>query len=285
MTKQSSVGMHKFLPHHALSLLVGWLADRRWKWLKNRFIAWFIKRYNVDMTEALYSDYHAYSTFNEFFTRHLRSGVRPVDANPNAIISPVDGAVSELGRLTGDRILQAKGKFYDLTALLGGCAEHVECFQEGEFLTAYLAPKDYHRIHMPIAGRLLEMIHVPGRLFSVNPISVAHIDNLFARNERVVCLFETALGPMAMVIVGAMLVGSIVTVWHGQVTPPTRKTVHRFNYHKENIELGRGDEIGHFKMGSTVILLFPKNSITWHERLKADSIIKLGEMIATPKNK
>ena len=282
MAKQSSVKLHKFLPHHALSLVVGWLTDRRWQWLKNPFIAWFIKRYGVDMSEAQQPDYRQYATFNEFFTRRLTAGARPLDANSNTIISPVDGVISELGQLSSERILQAKGKFYNVSALLGGSVKHAAAFQDGAFLTAYLAPKDYHRIHMPITGRLLEMIHVPGRLFSVNPISVTEIDHLFARNERAICLFDTALGPMAMVIVGAMLVGSIVTVWQGQVTPPTRKAVRCFHYRAENITVARGDEVGHFKMGSTVILLFAKNSIAWNEHLTAASILKLGEVIANP---
>jgi len=282
MAKQLSVGLHKFLPHHALSVLAGWLADRRWKKVKNRFIAWFISRYGVDMSEAENSDYRDYPTFNEFFTRRLKPDARAIAPNPSVIISPVDGAISELGQITGDRLLQAKNKHFDLTALLGGYADHAELFQDGEFLTAYLAPKDYHRFHMPVAGRLLEMLHVPGRLFSVNPASAAQVDNLFARNERVVCLFETAVGPIAMVIVGAMLVGSIVTTWHGQVTPPTRKTVRRFDYRHDDIALARGEEVGFFKMGSTVILLFPKDSIAWNENLKRDSVIKFGEVIANP---
>lgn len=285
MAKQSSIRLHKFLPHHALSILVGWLAECRWLWFKNRFIAWFIKHYGVDMTQAHPVDYRHYPTFNAFFTRHLKPDARPIDTNPDAIISPVDGGVSELGQLNNDRMLQAKGKFYDLTTLLGGCDDYAQPFQEGSFLTAYLAPKDYHRIHMPIDGRLLAMIHVPGRLFSVNAVSVAHIDNVFARNERVVCLFETPIGPMAMVIIGAMLVGSIVTVWHGQVTPPTRKAVHCFNYRNENIEFKRGDEIGHFKMGSSVIVLFSKNAIQWNENLQHNSTLKLGRRIATKPSK
>ena len=282
MSKQSAsfTPLHTWLPHHLLSLFIGWLSNWRWQWGKNRAIRWFIKHFGVDMTEAEQPDYTRYATFNDFFTRHLKSSLRPIDPNPRTIVSPVDGCVSEIGQLHGKKLLQAKGKWYDLIALLGGDHQQAALFEEGFFLTAYLAPKDYHRIHMPIEGRLLKMTHVPGRLFSVNAQAVLHVNYLFARNERVVCLFETAVGPMVMVIIGAMLVGGIVTVWHGRVTPPTRKKIRSFTYIEKNINFSRGEEIGHFKMGSTVIVLFPKNSIQWGNHLKTQVHLKFGEIIA-----
>lgn len=279
MSKQSLVGLHKFLPQHALSRLVGWLSDRRWTWLKNEVIARFIRHYDVNMDEAEHSDYRQYATFNAFFTRHLKPGARVVATEENAIVSPVDGTVSEVGRIDGDRLLQAKGQHYRLGALLGG-EEHATAFRGGHFITVYLAPRDYHRFHMPIEGRLLETVHVPGRLFSVNPTSVANISNLFGRNERVVCFFETAAGPMALVIVGAMLVGGIATVWQGTITPPTQKTITATDYRGKNIVLARGEEVGHFKMGSTVIAVFAEKALQWEAALQADKTLTMGTTIA-----
>ena len=284
MSKQSWVGLHKFLPQHALSQLVGWLSDRRWTWLKNEVISRFIKHYHVNMEEAEQSDYRQYATFNEFFTRHLKVGARPVATGENVIVSPVDGAVSEVGQLDEDRLLQAKGHYYRVDTLLGGHSKYADIFRNGYFMTAYLAPRDYHRFHMPIEGRLLEMVHVPGRLFSVNPTSVAKISQLFGRNERVVCFFDTAVGPMAMVIVGAMLVGGIATVWQGTITPPTKKTTSTTNYQNENIVLALTKNYSDFKMGSTVILLFPENTLQWDAMLQPNKMLKMGEAIAVLNN-
>ncbi len=271
--------LHKFLPQHALSRIAGWFADRRWGAVTRWVIRIFIRRYKVDMKEALQEDYRSYPTFNAFFTRHLKSDLRPIVSDSTAIASPVDGVVSEMGDLQNVNILQAKNRFYTVDDLLGGNSEHAALFRDGHFLTAYLAPKNYHRIHMPIDGRLLEMIHVPGRLFSVNAASVEYVPNLFARNERVVCLFETKAGLMAMVMVGAMIVGSINTVWHGTVTPPTKSSVSVWGYREENFEIQRGQEVGHFKMGSTVIVLFQKNKIQWNLNFKSGQMIHYGEMM------
>lgn len=275
-----SIKLHKFLPQHALSRLMGFLADRRWGCVTRKAIQAFIRRYQVDMQEAAEPDYRAYSTFNDFFTRPLRAGARPFASESNAVISPVDGFVSETGPLDEGRLLQAKGQYYSAASLLGG-TERAVPFQKGSFFTAYLAPKNYHRIHMPIAGRLTEMIHIPGRLFSVNQASVQHVPQLFARNERVVCLFETAVGPMAVIMVGAMIVGSIATVWHGVVTPPTQKKISTWTY-RDDKKFERGDEIGHFKLGSTVILLFPEQAMDW-ESFAPNAVLRLGEKIGTLK--
>lgn len=275
---QKWIGLHQFIPQHALSRLMGFLADREWGSITRCAIAAFIKRYNVDMQEAEPEDYRAYPTFNAFFTRHLKINARPQATEPQAIISPVDGFVSELGQLRDGQLLQAKDCYYHVTCLLGD-SDWAKSFDQGRFLTAYLAPQNYHRIHMPIDGRLLKMIHVPGRLFSVNAASVKAVPQLFTRNERVICLFETTVGPMAMVMVGAMIVGSMVTTWHGVVTPPTKRTVSVWNYHEENKTFKRGNEIGYFKLGSTVILLFSKDSINWEKGYQPESILRLGEKI------
>jgi phosphatidylserine decarboxylase len=280
MNKPTSVWLHKFIAQHTLSRAMGFLADQAWGPITHRGIRAFIRRYNVNMQEAAIEDYRAYPTFNAFFTRHLKTGVRPLATETNAIISPVDGAISEIGEIADDQILQAKGCYYSVASLLAD-KNHAKAFHQGRFLTAYLAPKDYHRIHMPIDGRLLEMVHVPGRLFSVNSASVQAVPQLFARNERVICLFETAVGPMAMVMVGAMIVGSISTAWHGVVTPPTKRAISVWNYREENKEFMRGEEVGYFKLGSTVILLFAKDSISWEKNYQANSVLRFGEKIGS----
>ena len=233
------------------------------------------------MQEAKNPDIHSYSSFNTFFTRHLNPALRPITSDSDAVASPVDGVINEIGELKGETILQAKKHCYMVADLLGGNSEQTKSFQEGAYFTAYLAPKDYHRIHMPINGGLLEMTHIPGHLFSVNPFSVQTIPRLFARNERVVCLFKTQVGPMAVVIVGAILVGSIKTVWHGTVTSTTQRAVSVWDYREKNINLMQGDELGHFEMGSTVILLFPFHRVRWESHCQTNSRIFFGEKIGT----
>ncbi|MFW0094526.1 MAG: archaetidylserine decarboxylase [Coxiella endosymbiont of Haemaphysalis qinghaiensis] len=273
--------LRKYLPRHTLSRIVGWFADRQWSSITRAVIRLFIGYYGVNMQEAKNADIHSYSSFNAFFTRHLNSALRPITSDSNAVASPVDGVISEIGELKGETILQAKKHCYIVTDLLGGNSEQAKSFQEGAYFTAYLAPKDYHRIHMPIDGDLLEMTYIPGRLFSVNPFLVQTIPRLFARNERVVCLFKTQVGLMAVVIVGAILVGSIKTVWHGTVTPNTQRAISVWNYRDKNINLTQGDELGHFEMGSTVILLFPFHGVRWEPHWQTNSRIFFGEKIGT----
>lgn len=271
----------KYLLQHTLSRIVGWLADRRWGSITRAIIRLFIYCYGVNMQEAKNPDIQSYSSFNAFFTRYLNPTLRLITTDSKAVASPVDGIISEIGQLKGETILQAKKHSYTVTDLLGGSTEQAKLFQGGAYFTAYLAPKDYHRIHMPIDGHLLEMVHIPGRLFSVNPFLVQTIPRLFARNERVVCLFETRVGPMAVVIVGATLVSSINTVWYGTVTPPTQCAISVWDYRENNINLARGDELGHFKMGSTVILLFPFRGVQWESHWQTNSRIFFGEKIGT----
>ncbi|ROU02025.1 phosphatidylserine decarboxylase [Marinobacter sp. R17] len=269
-------------PQLGLSRLAGRLADNdQVPALKNRVVRWFIERYGVDMSEAVDADPASYATFNDFFTRALKSGMRPVDEAPDALTSPVDGAISQLGAIKDGRIFQAKGQSFNLTELLGGDEQRAKPFAGGEFATIYLAPKDYHRIHMPLAGTLKEMAYVPGRLFSVNPVTAANVPNLFARNERVVTLFDTEWGPMAMVHVGAMIVGSVETTWAGVVAPGT-DGVSSVDYSADKpIRFDKGDEMGRFRLGSTVILLFPKDVMQWSDELGPESVLRMGQRIGS----
>ncbi len=234
---------------------MGHLAQARAGALTTAVIKRFIARYGVDMSEAEDSDPTAYASFNEFFTRALKPGARPLAQAP--WVCPVDGAISQIGVIEGDQIFQAKGHRYSAAALLGGDARLASAFDDGFFATIYLSPRDYHRIHMPCAGRLTRMIYVPGDLFSVNPVTARNVPGLFARNERVVCMFETAHGPMALVLVGATIVGSMSTVWHGQVNPPRPGRVQEWGYADQSIVLEQGQEMGRFQLGSTVVMLFP----------------------------
>ncbi|MEQ5834629.1 archaetidylserine decarboxylase [Marinobacter sp. NFXS9] len=269
-------------PQLGLSRLAGRLADNdQVPALKNRVVRWFIERYGVDMSEAVDADPASYATFNDFFTRALKPGLRPVDEATDALTSPVDGAISQLGAIKDGRIFQAKGQSFNLTELLGGDEQRAKPFAGGEFATIYLAPKDYHRIHMPLAGTLKEMAYVPGRLFSVNPVTAANVPNLFARNERVVTLFDTEWGPMAMVHVGAMIVGSVETTWAGVVAPGT-DGVSSVDYSADKpIRFDKGDEMGRFRLGSTVILLFPKDVMQWSDELGPESVLRMGQRIGS----
>ncbi len=268
------------LPHHAISRLVLWVTRCRIGWLKNGLMKWFIHRFNVNMSEAEQTDYRQYAYFNAFFTRALRADARPLAAAP--IVCPVDGTISQAGGIHNDTIFQAKGHDYSATTLLGGDPEVARQFTNGCFATLYLSPRDYHRIHMPVAGSLKQMIYVPGRLFSVNPKTVRCIPGLFARNERVVALFETEHGTMAMVLVGAINVACIETVWHGVVTPPHRSSVQRWHYSEQTpINLARGEEMGRFNMGSTVICLFDNDKLAFDAAITHAAAIQMGQPLAS----
>lgn len=267
------------LPKRALTQLMGYLASREAGAVTTAVIRWFIRRYQVNMAEALNPDPAAYSSFNSFFTRELKPGVRPLA--DSEWICPVDGAISQLGRIQGDQIFQAKGHSYSTQALVGGDAQLAAQFQDGHFATIYLSPRDYHRIHMPCAGRLLRMIHVPGDLFSVNPTTARGVPGLFARNERVVCVFEGKHGPFVMVLVGATIVGSMATTWHGVVNPPRPGHVREWNYADKNIHLEQGAEMGRFLLGSTVVLLTPPGPLQFNADWCATAPVRLGEAMAS----
>ncbi|MCX2840406.1 archaetidylserine decarboxylase [Microbulbifer thermotolerans] len=264
-------------PQHALSRAAGWLAETRIKWVKDPFTRWFVDKYDVDMSEAEQSDCTAYDTFNDFFTRALKPGVRPLVEGDSTLACPADGAVSQQGEIHNGRIFQAKGHDYSLLELVGGDPGLAAQFTGGSFATIYLSPRDYHRVHMPVSGTLRRMIHVPGQLFSVNDVTTETVPRLFARNERVVCVFDTAAGPMAMILVGAMIVASIETVWAGLVTPHKRRV--RSTSYGDNtpIQLEKGAEMGRFKLGSTVIMLFGADRVRWLESLDAESPVKMGQ--------
>ena len=266
------------LPQHGITRIFGWLAQREWPWLVQPWIRTWIRTYGVDMSEAEFEQPEAYATFNAFFTRALKSGVRTFTDHPQTLSSPVDGVLSEHGRLNGERLLQAKGHEYDLSALLGDRARAAQ-FNGGDFATLYLAPGDYHRIHMPLAGRLIEMRYIPGRLFSVNQKAAAQIPGLFARNERVVCYFQTDAGVLAMVLVGAMIVGGIETTWAGTVSPPGRGT-ERWLYPPATVDLRRGEEAGCFRLGSTVILITEPGRVMWDAARSGP--VRLGDPLAHP---
>lgn len=269
------------IPHHALSRFIYWVMRIRWPFFKNALINWFIKQYKVDMSQAENPDITRYPDFNHFFTRSLSAGARPIAQQKGAVISPVDGRISELGEIKADTIVQAKGYRYSIETLLGGDAEAAKRFFNGSFINIYLSPRDYHRIHMPVTGELQSMTYVPGRLFSVSPSAVRSIPQLFTRNERVVSLFDSELGYFAMVKVGALFVSSIDTVWHGAVTPRKPRTLQRWDY-QQGVQprLERGDEAARFNMGSTVILLFEPGKLTWKADLCPHRPVQLGEIIA-----
>ncbi|NWL80704.1 phosphatidylserine decarboxylase [Pseudomonas taiwanensis] len=274
------------LPHNLISRLAGCIAECRVPWFKNAFTAWFAKRYQVNMGEALVEDLTAYQHFNDFFTRALKPGARPLDETPGAILCPADGAISQIGPIEHGRCFQAKGHSFSVLELLGGDADRSAPFMGGEFATVYLSPKDYHRVHAPLGGTLREMVYVPGRLFSVNQSTAENVPELFARNERVVCIFDTERGPMAVVLVGAMIVASIETTWAGLVTPPKRE-LKTFSYDENArapITLEKGDEIGRFKLGSTAIVLFGPDQVNWAESAWPGSPVRMGQLLATPKS-
>jgi len=268
------------LPKHLVSRLTGKLAAAKMGAFTTFLIKQFIAKYNIDMSEAKYSDPAHFATFNEFFTRELKADVRSIVAGDKNLATPVDGKVSQQGEIKAGRIFQAKGHDFSLRELLGGRDDVAEPFDDGIFSTVYLSPKDYHRIHMPITGTLEELIFIPGDLFSVNPLTAENVPNLFARNERAVAIFSTDIGPMAIVLVGATIVASIETVWEGTLTG---KEIQYWDYSDEEIILEKGEEMGRFKLGSTIVALFPKGSIDFAEELQAGSTTRLGELFATVK--
>ena len=266
------------IPQHALSRLVGWFASSEIGFIKSTFINNFAKKYGINMQEAKQEDLNAYASFNDFFTRELKDGARPIAEGEGTLVSPADGAVSQLGKIELGRVFQAKGRDFSVTELLGGDSDRAATFLNGDFATIYLSPKDYHRVHMPCAGKLLETIYVPGDLFSVNPTTAQGVDGLFARNERLVCMFETEYGPMALVLVGAMIVAGIETVWSGQVCPLPKKAQVQ-DYTQTEVRLEKGEEMGRFKLGSTVVLCFPENAVSFMEEVRAESPLMMGEAL------
>ena len=275
MNDRLAVLLQYALPKQALTALAGKFATARAGGLTTRVIRWFVGRYGVNMSEAANPDIASYASFNEFFTRPLKPGARPLA--PADFICPVDGAISQFGAIERDQIFQAKGHHYSTTTLVGGDAELAKQCEDGSFATLYLSPKDYHRIHMPCDGRLLRMIHVPGDLFSVNPVTARGVPGLFARNERVVCVFESAHGPFVLALVGATIVGSMATVWHGVVNPPRPGHLREWRYDDQQLSFRQGDEMGRFLLGSTVVMLFPANTLTFNPDWSPQRPIRLGE--------
>ena len=278
MSDRLSVLPQYLFPKQALTSFAGWVAGKERGAVTTWIIRRFVAKYGVDMGEALDSDIASYPSFNEFFTRALKPGARPIAQAD--LVSPVDGAISQFGPIEGDQIFQAKGHSYSTAALVGGDQALAAQFEHGSFATLYLSPKDYHRIHMPCDGRLLRMVYVPGELFSVNPATARGVPGLFARNERVVCVFESARGPFVLVLVGATIVGSMATVWHGVVNPPRGGEVRTWDYADREIMLRQGEEMGRFLLGSTVVMLFPPPPLVFNPAWTPARAIRLGESMA-----
>lgn len=274
MYKRLHVTIQSLIPQHLLSNLMGWMAKTRIVWLKNFYIRLFMYLYTVDLSEAIIENANDYPDFNAFFTRKLKPELRPLLISPSQIASPVDGTISQIGQINKNQLVQAKNFYFNLEALLND-QELEHAFTDGSFATLYLAPHNYHRVHMPITGILKKTIYIPGKLFSVNQMTSQLIPQLFSRNERLICYFTTAHGPMAVILVGAMIVGSIQTVWMDK--PIRSNQIIRSN--PPNIELKAGMELGFFELGSTVILLFGKDKIIWNHNLKPDSEIKMGQIL------
>lgn len=277
MSIRLAVFIQYLLPKQAITVLAGKFANARAGWLTTAVIRWFVGRYGVNMAEAAQPDIKHYQTFNDFFTRALRDSARPLTTGD--FICPVDGAISQFGKIEADQIFQAKGHSYSTTALLGGDKDLAAYFQDGSFATLYLSPKDYHRIHMPCDGQLKRMVYVPGALFSVNPATAESVPGLFARNERVVCEFQSEHGTFMLVLVGATIVGSMSTVWHGVVNPPRSKNIREWAYAGQTITLKKGEEMGRFLLGSTVVMLFPKGTLQFNPEWSATRSIRLGELM------
>ena len=267
-------------PKQLITVIAGKLANLECPSLTPKIIAWFVNRYQVNMQEAARTDIHSYKCFNDFFTRALKADARPIAQTD--FICPVDGAISQFGPIQRNQIFQAKGHDYSTLALVAGNVPLASHFEDGQFACLYLSPKDYHRIHMPCAGKLISMTYVPGDLFSVNPTTAANVPNLFARNERVVCEFKSAShGTFVMVLVGATIVGSMATVWHGVINPPRSKTVKKWDYSNQEISLAQGEEMGRFLLGSTVVMLFEQTTLTFNPSWQPAQTIQLGETMGT----
>ncbi|WP_029527002.1 archaetidylserine decarboxylase [Polaromonas glacialis] len=281
MSDRLAVLPQYLLPKQALTRFAGFVASRERGWVTTEIIRRFVAKYRVNMDEALDANIASYLTFNDFFTRALKPGARPLA--PADLVCPVDGAISQFGAIAHDQLIQAKGHHYSTTAMVGGDAALAAQYQDGHFATIYLSPKDYHRIHMPAGGRLTRMIYVPGELFSVNPVTARGVPGLFARNERVVCVFESARGPFVLALVGATIVGSMATVWHGVVNPPRGKAVREWRYPasgQSEVALKQGEEMGRFLLGSTVVLLFPKGPLRFNPDWAPGRAVRLGEAMA-----
>jgi phosphatidylserine decarboxylase len=270
------IAFQHIVPQHLLSRGVGRLAASQNTFIKNTFIKNFAAQYDINMAEALEENPLAYASFNDFFTRALKPNARPIDNNPKAIISPADGAISQIGAISADKIFQAKGHDYSVVTLLGGDEQRAAPFMGGQFATVYLSPKDYHRVHMPFTGKLVQTIYVAGDLFSVNTTTAENVPNLFARNERLVCIFDTELGKMAVVLVGAMIVAGIATAWSGNIDPKDQKII-TTNFHNKPLHFNKGDELGRFYLGSTAIVLFEQNVMQWKDGLSATDSVRMGQ--------
>ncbi|MFO8153008.1 archaetidylserine decarboxylase [Thioalkalivibrio sp.] len=268
------------LPHHAIARITHRFA--RWESPRVQpLLRWFIRHYRLDMSEAAQPDPSRYPSLNALFTRALRADTRPLEGDERSLVSPADSRVSAFGAIGEGRIFQAKGHDYTVTELLGGFSDLARPFANGSFLTVYLAPRDYHRLHMPVSGQLTTMVHVPGRLFSVAPRIVAHTPRLYARNERVVAFFDTALGPVAMALIGAINVGSIETVWAGEVTPPSGDVISRTDYQDQDIRLERGAEMGRFNLGgSSVVLLLPERPVDFRQEVVPEAFLRIRQEVA-----
>jgi len=282
--QRAKVAFQYIMPQLYLTQLAGWFAQQKWGAVTHFVIKAFAKKYNVDMSEAKKENFSDYESFNQFFIRELKDNARKINENPTALCLPADGRVSQIGHIDDERLLQAKGHFFSLSDLLAGDEELVNTFKNGEFATIYLSPRDYHRVHMPCDATLRKMIYVPGDLFSVNPFLAEHVPNLFARNERVICVFDTAFGPMVQILVGATITASMSTVWAGLINPPRTGEVKVWTYQGDSaIKLTKGQEMGAFQLGSTVINLFPANSVTLADHLEVDVPVRMGEILATMK--
>jgi phosphatidylserine decarboxylase len=262
-------------PKQAMTAFAGFVAGNRWGATTTWIIRRFVDYYSVDMNEAVEPDITRYASFNDFFTRALKPAARPLAASD--LVCPVDGAVSQFGRIEGRQIFQAKGHHYSADTLLGGDPALAAQFTDGHFATLYLSPKDYHRVHMPCDGQLVRMTHVPGELFSVNPTTARGVPGLFARNERVVCLFESKRGPFVLVLVGATIVGSMSTVWHGVINPPRVREARTWHYADRTVQLARGEEMGRFQLGSTVVMLFPQGPLAFNPAWQPNRSVMMGE--------
>ena len=279
VAERLAVAPQYLMPKRAITVLGGVVAGWQGGAVTTAIIRGFVARYGVNMAEAAEPDINRYASFNDFFTRALKADARPLVASD--LVSPVDGAISQFGAIQGDQIFQAKGHRYSIAALVGGDASLAARFNAGHFATLYLSPKDYHRIHMPCAGRLMRMIHVPGELFSVNPTTARGVPGLFARNERVVSVFEGDRGPWVLVLVGATIVGSMATVWHGRVNPPRPGTLREWRYDDQDVRLRQGQEMGRFLLGSTVVLLFAPGALTFSPAWLPGGAVRIGEAMAS----
>lgn len=282
VSERLKIAFHYLLPQFALTRAAGWLAEKEWGAVTHTIIKLFAKKYQVNLAEAEKTDPSDYASFNEFFIRPLKADARPITSEPNALCLPADGKVSECGLIADNQLMQAKGHLFSLETLLANHFELASQFKNGTFITTYLSPRDYHRVHMPCDGTLRQMIYVPGELFSVNPFLAHHIPNLFARNERLICVFDTPFGAMVQILVGATITASMSTVWAGVVNPPRSKTVQVWDYPssgEQAISLKKGEEMGAFRLGSTVINLFPANTVKLADQLQAGTVTRMGKVL------